>query len=194
MGDRQPPNIDGMYSLKVDNLTYRTTPEDVEDLFHRYGKIGDVYIPRNYNTGESRGFAFVRFFDERDAEDAVKAQDGREFNGRAIRVSFASRPRPADPRANMIAEDERRRQERRSRYDDHRGRGRDSYRDDYRRDDYRRDDYRRDDHRRDSRRDDYRERDRSRSRDRHERRKSRSSSPRDRRKESPARSNDSGRS
>lgn len=67
MGARGPPAIDGLVSLKVDNLTYRTTPEDVHDLFQRYGRIGDVYIPRDHNTKESRGFGFVRFYDERDA-------------------------------------------------------------------------------------------------------------------------------
>ena len=60
-----------MVSLKVDNLTYRTTNEDLEYLFEKYGKVGDIYIPRDKYTKESRGFAFVRFTDRRDAEDAM---------------------------------------------------------------------------------------------------------------------------
>ena len=47
-----------MISLKVDNLTYRTTVDDLQKVFDRYGKIGDVYIPRSARG--SRGFAFVR--------------------------------------------------------------------------------------------------------------------------------------
>ena len=58
-GGRGPPSISGMTSLKVDNLTYRTTPEDLR-VFEKYGKIGDIYIPRDKFTRESRGFAFVR--------------------------------------------------------------------------------------------------------------------------------------
>lgn len=58
---RPPPRIDGMVSLKVDNLTYRTTPEDLRRAFERCGEVGDIYIPRDRFTRESRGFAFVRY-------------------------------------------------------------------------------------------------------------------------------------
>lgn len=58
---RPPPRIDGMVSLKVDNLTYRTTPEDLRRAFERCGEVGDIYIPRDPFTRESRGFAFVRY-------------------------------------------------------------------------------------------------------------------------------------
>lgn len=58
---RLPPRIDGMVSLKVDNLTYRTTPEDLRRVFERCGEVGDIYIPRDRFTRESRGFAFVRY-------------------------------------------------------------------------------------------------------------------------------------
>lgn len=45
--------------------------------FKRYGDVGDIYIPRDRNSSESRGFAFVRFYEERDAEDAMDAMDGK---------------------------------------------------------------------------------------------------------------------
>lgn len=54
------PDIKAMTSLKVDNLTYRTTPEDLRRSFEKFGEIGDVYIPRDKFSRESRGFAFVR--------------------------------------------------------------------------------------------------------------------------------------
>ncbi|CAH0719568.1 unnamed protein product, partial [Brenthis ino] len=74
---RPPPRIDGMVSLKVDNLTYRTTPEDLRRVFERCGDVGDIYIPRDRYTRESRGFAFVRFYDRRDAEEALDSLDGQ---------------------------------------------------------------------------------------------------------------------
>lgn len=46
---------------KVDNLTYRTTPEDLRRVFERCGEVGDIYIPRDRFSRESRGFAFVRY-------------------------------------------------------------------------------------------------------------------------------------
>jgi RNA recognition motif-containing protein len=37
-------------------------------LFDKYGDVGDIYIPTERGTGRSRGFAFVRYYDKRDAE------------------------------------------------------------------------------------------------------------------------------
>jgi len=99
-GSRQSPKIDGMISLKVDNLTYRTTPDDLRRVFERCGEVGDIYIPRDRYTRESRGFAFVRFYDKRDAEDALEAMDGRMLDGRELRVQMARYGRPTSPRQN----------------------------------------------------------------------------------------------
>lgn len=66
--------------------------------WHRFGEIGDVYIPRARGSSESRGFAFVRFMEERDAEDAIKGMEGQEFQGRELRVQFARQRRPDNPR------------------------------------------------------------------------------------------------
>ena len=37
-------------------------------MFDKYGDVGDIYIPTERGTGRSRGFAFVRYYDKRDAE------------------------------------------------------------------------------------------------------------------------------
>ena len=37
-------------------------------MFEKYGDVGDVYIPLERGSGRSRGFAFVRYYDKRDAE------------------------------------------------------------------------------------------------------------------------------
>lgn len=86
-----------MVSLKVDNLTYRTTPDDLRRVFERCGEVGDIYIPRDRHTRESRGFAFVRFYDKRDAQDALDAMDGRMLDGRELRVQMARYGRPTSP-------------------------------------------------------------------------------------------------
>ncbi|XP_070492508.1 serine/arginine-rich splicing factor 2 [Chironomus tepperi] len=94
---RGPPKIEGMISLKVDNLTYRTTPEDLRRVFERCGSVGDIYIPRDRHTRESRGFAFVRFYEKRDAEEALQEMDGRVLDGRELRVQMARYGRPTSP-------------------------------------------------------------------------------------------------
>merc|ERR1712235_201925 len=97
MSGRPPPNIDGMVSLKIDNLSYRTDLETLRRKFGKYGEIGDVYVPKD-KYGESRGFAFVRFYDKRDAEDAIDAMDGKELDGRDLRVDIARHDRPQPSR------------------------------------------------------------------------------------------------
>ena len=94
---RRPPNIRGMVSLKVDNLSYRITPEELKPIFERFGEVGDIYIPRDRFTKESRGFAFVRFFDRRDSEDAMDRMDGYVLDGREMRVQMARYGRPSEP-------------------------------------------------------------------------------------------------
>ena len=37
-------------------------------MFEKYGEVGDVFIPSDRETGRTRGFAFVRFYDKKDAE------------------------------------------------------------------------------------------------------------------------------
>jgi len=56
-------------------------------LFEKYGDVGDVYFPLERGTGRSRGFAFVRYFDKRDAEDAMDALNGRQYDGRELKIS-----------------------------------------------------------------------------------------------------------
>jgi RNA recognition motif-containing protein len=56
-----PPNVDGLFTLKVDNISFRTSAEILREEFGKFGDLGDVYLPRNYSTNEPRGFAFVRF-------------------------------------------------------------------------------------------------------------------------------------
>ncbi|XP_039170168.1 serine/arginine-rich splicing factor SC35-like [Eucalyptus grandis] len=61
-----------------------TTADDLFPLFDKYGKVVDVFIPRDRRTGESRGFAFVRY---KYADEAQKAVD--KLHGREIGVQFA---------------------------------------------------------------------------------------------------------
>ncbi|KAF7273039.1 SR family splicing factor SC35 isoform X2 [Rhynchophorus ferrugineus] len=122
---RPPPRIDGMVSLKVDNLTYRTTPDDLRRAFERCGEVGDIYIPRDRFTRESRGFAFVRFYDRRDAEDALEAMDGRMLDGRELKVQMARYGRPTSPHRRYRGG--RRRSRSRGRRSRSRSRGRRSF-------------------------------------------------------------------
>ncbi|XGW08973.1 hypothetical protein V3C99_011355 [Haemonchus contortus] len=98
MSRRAPPPIEGLYSLKVDNISYNTTQADLRRMFDKYGEIGDIHIPRDKYTRQSKGFGFVRFYSRRDAEYAMDRTDGRWVEGREIRVAMARYERPIDER------------------------------------------------------------------------------------------------
>ncbi|KAL6984147.1 hypothetical protein U1Q18_017522 [Sarracenia purpurea var. burkii] len=88
-GRSGPPDIKDTYSLLVLNITFRTSADDLFPLFEKYGKVVDVFIPRDRRTGESRGFAFVRYKYADEAQKAVEKLDGRVVDGREIMVQFA---------------------------------------------------------------------------------------------------------
>ncbi|ESQ31472.1 hypothetical protein EUTSA_v10004709mg [Eutrema salsugineum] len=88
-GRSGPPDISDTYSLLVLNITFRTTADDLYPLFAKYGKVVDVFIPRDRRTGDSRGFAFVRYKYKDEAHKAVERLDGRVVDGREITVQFA---------------------------------------------------------------------------------------------------------
>lgn len=55
-------------SLLVRNISYRVTTTEIRSLMEKHGEVRDVYIPLDHHSGRSRGFAFVEFFDARDAK------------------------------------------------------------------------------------------------------------------------------
>ena len=77
--------------IYVGNLPFRTTTQELRDLFASYGEVNDVVIPEDRETGRSRGFGFVDMDDD-SGRGAIEALDGWDMDGRALRVNEA-RPR-----------------------------------------------------------------------------------------------------
>ncbi|KAK7319426.1 hypothetical protein RJT34_04147 [Clitoria ternatea] len=163
-GRSGPPDISDTYSLLVLNITFRTTADDLFPLFDKYGKVVDIFIPKDRRTGESRGFAFVRYKYADEAQKAVDRLDGRMVDGREITVQFAKYGPNAERihKGRIIETAPRSRHRSRSRSPRRR------YRDDHRDRDYRKKSR--------SRSYDRYERDRYRGKDRDSRRRSRSRS------------------
>merc|ERR1719353_1070956 len=98
-----PPDIGGLISLKVDNFPFSMTGDELMAMFSEFGDVKDCYIPKDRNTGQSRGFGFIRYASEEEVERAVKGVDNREVNGRALRVQVAQHARPPLPTRNPNA-------------------------------------------------------------------------------------------
>jgi arginine/serine-rich splicing factor 2 len=123
---RPPRDMNAMHSLRVGNLPFNAVAEDLLPLFEKYGDVGDIYFPLERGTGRSRGFAFVRFHDKRDAEDAADALNGRTYDGRDLKISIdpgrPNNPRQRRSRSRSGGRDRRRRSPSRSRSRDRRRR------------------------------------------------------------------------
>ncbi|XP_068643367.1 serine/arginine-rich SC35-like splicing factor SCL30 isoform X1 [Aristolochia californica] len=87
-------------SLLVRNVPLNCRPEDLRVPFERFGPVRDVYLPKDYYSGEPRGFAFVQFVDAYDASEAQYHMNGQLFGGREITVVVAAetRKRPEEMR------------------------------------------------------------------------------------------------
>ncbi|XP_061112279.1 serine/arginine-rich splicing factor 10-like [Conger conger] len=108
----RPPNT----SLFIRNISDESRPEDLRREFGRYGPIVDVYIPVDFYTRRSRGFAYIQFEDVRDAEDALHNLDRKWVCGRQIEIQFAQGDRKTP---NQMKVKERHSPRSFSRYDDY---------------------------------------------------------------------------
>ncbi len=78
-----------MQRIYVGNLSFQTTEQTLSDLFGEHGTVNNVAIITDRISGRSRGFAFVEMADEAEAKAAMEALNGREFDGRPLRVAEA---------------------------------------------------------------------------------------------------------
>ena len=86
-----------MKKLYVGNLPFRSTEDELRDLFGQHGEVSSASIVMDRETGRSRGFGFVEMNEDSDAESAINALNGYSLGGRALVVNEA-RPREERPR------------------------------------------------------------------------------------------------
>ena len=79
----------------VGNLEFSTTKDQLEELFAEAGSVVDVFLPSDRATGRPRGFAFVEYSTDEEAEAAIKRFDGYEMGGRNLRVNAAEARSPS---------------------------------------------------------------------------------------------------
>ena len=75
--------------MYVGNLSFQTTKQGLESLFSQYGSVTDVHLPEDRETGRPRGFAFVTMDSKSAMVDAIKGTDGKDLDGRNIKVNEA---------------------------------------------------------------------------------------------------------
>lgn len=75
--------------LYVGNLSFNTTNQDLNDLFGAIGTVESTNVVEDRETGRSRGFAFVEMASQADAENAIAQLNGKEVDGRSLKVNEA---------------------------------------------------------------------------------------------------------
>ncbi len=82
-----------MKKIFVGNLDFDATEDQLRELFNTLGEVRKVEIAKDWETGHSRGFAFVVMGSEAEARRAVQALHGKHLDGRRLTV----RPAPSTP-------------------------------------------------------------------------------------------------
>jgi len=75
--------------LYVGNLSYQTDSSAVQQLFSAHGTVESAQIISDRDTGQSKGFGFVEMGSDAEAQAAIAALNGHEYEGRALTVNEA---------------------------------------------------------------------------------------------------------
>ncbi|MBK6287332.1 MAG: RNA-binding protein [Gammaproteobacteria bacterium] len=83
-------------NIYTGNLSYNTTDADLREAFEAFGKVTSATVISDRATGQSKGFGFVEMANNSEADAAIKALNGRDLNGRTIKVNQAEARKERD--------------------------------------------------------------------------------------------------
>jgi len=84
--------------IYIGNLPYDENKANIRKLFEPYGRITDVFLPLNRETGQGRGFGFVAMSDRAAAAKAIEELNESSFGDRVIYVNEAGEKPASDSR------------------------------------------------------------------------------------------------
>jgi RNA recognition motif-containing protein len=79
--------------LYVGNLAFGVSDSDLQQMFGAHGTVQSAQVIMDRDTGRSKGFGFVEMGSDQEAQAAIQALNGKESDGRALKVNEA-RPKP----------------------------------------------------------------------------------------------------
>jgi RNA recognition motif-containing protein len=74
-------------NIYVGNLPYTATDTDLREAFSAFGTVESARVITDKFTGQAKGFGFVEMPNDEEARAAIAGMDGKELNGRALRVN-----------------------------------------------------------------------------------------------------------
>ncbi|TVQ16217.1 MAG: RNA-binding protein [Balneolaceae bacterium] len=76
-------------NIYVGNLAWKTTDQDLEELFRNFGEVDKAFVIRDRNTKRSKGFGFIEMADENAAKAAIDALNNTIYMERTLVVNEA---------------------------------------------------------------------------------------------------------
>ncbi|KAH0606665.1 uncharacterized protein H6S33_003499 [Morchella sextelata] len=78
-----------MSKLFIRSLSWNTDDHSLRTKFEEFGVVEEAVVVKDRETGRSRGFGFVKYTNEDDANAAINAMNDADFDGRRISVVVA---------------------------------------------------------------------------------------------------------
>ena len=75
--------------LFVGNLSWNVRDEELKEAFAPFGTVEEAVVIMDRMKNRSKGFGFVTFSTEDEAQKAMTEMDGKEIDGRPVNVSLA---------------------------------------------------------------------------------------------------------
>ena len=76
-------------NIYVGNLAFSTSSADLRGLFAEFGEVSSASVVEDRDSGRSRGFGFVEMPSDEEAQKAISAIDGKNVEGRQLKVNVA---------------------------------------------------------------------------------------------------------
>ncbi|MBI2431250.1 MAG: RNA-binding protein [Candidatus Hydrogenedentes bacterium] len=85
-------------NIFVGNLSYTTSDDSLRQAFEAFGQVSSARVIVDRESQRSRGFAFVEMPNDQEARAAIQGLDGRQVDGRPVKVNEARPKEPREPR------------------------------------------------------------------------------------------------
>lgn len=76
-------------TIYVGNISFKVKENDLESVFAEYGTVDSVKIIKDKISKKSKGYGFIEMDNESEVENAINSLNGKEVDGRALKVHKA---------------------------------------------------------------------------------------------------------
>jgi len=83
-----------MKKLFVGSLSWDTDDDALRKAFEEFGEVTEAKVITDRDSGRSRGFGFVSFVNDQEADKAIQQMDGADLDGRTLNVNVAKERAP----------------------------------------------------------------------------------------------------